>query len=212
VPRPLDGATLRRAARDLASRDPVLGRLHAAQGTPPLWARQPSFGSLVHIILEQQVSLGSARAAHDRLRAACGGRVTPAALARLDDATLRAIGFSRQKAGYARDLALAVGTGRLPLSALTGTPDQAVRDALMAQRGIGPWTADIYLVMALRRPDVWPRGDLALRASIRDAWRLAGSPDDDEAATMADAWRPWRSVAARMLWQGYLVSRSRPLR
>jgi DNA-3-methyladenine glycosylase II len=158
------------------------------------------------------VSLASARAAHDRLRLACGGRITPAALARLDDATLRAVGFSRQKAGYARELGVAVASGRLSLPAVAGAPDDEARTMLIGQRGIGRWSADIYLLMALRRPDVWPEGDIALLAAIGEAWSLSARPSDDEARERAEAWRPWRSVAARMLWQAYLVSRSRPLR
>jgi DNA-3-methyladenine glycosylase II len=168
--------------------------------------------TLVHIILEQQVSLASARAAHDRLRVACGGRITPGAFARLDDATLRTVGFSRQKAGYARELGAALAAGRLSLAGIAAAPDEPARATLLAQRGIGRWSADIYLLMALRRPDVWPEGDIALQAALRDAWSLSARPTDDEARRMSEAWRPWRSVAARMLWQAYLISRGRPLR
>jgi DNA-3-methyladenine glycosylase II len=208
----LDGTALRLAARELAARDPRLGRLLRAHGTPPLWARPPGLASLVRIILEQQVSLGSARAAFERLRAATGGRITPRAFLRLDDAALRAAGFSRQKSGYARDLARAIVDGTLDLGALAALPDDEARRVLMAQRGIGRWSADIYLLMALRRPDVWPTGDLALLAAMETALELPQRPGDEDALRLAEAWRPWRAVAARMLWTAYLASRGRPLR
>src|SRR5262245_43324250 len=158
--RPLTVRTLRRAARSLAEADPQLGASVERYGPPPLWSREPSYATLVHLILEQQVSLASAQAAFDRLRAALGGSVEPAALLRLSDAELRAVGFSRQKMGYARTLASAMLDG-FELPALTGMPDDEVRQALSAMPGIGPWTADIYLTMCLLRPDVWPHGDLA---------------------------------------------------
>ena len=163
----------------------------------------------MHIILEQQVSLASALAAYNRLKAACGARVTPARLLALTDEQMLQIGFSRQKAGYARELARAVAARRFKPGRLTALADEAVREALVAHKGIGPWTADIYLLMVLLRPDVWPHGDLALATAVQSARRLATRPSYDELAVMALDWKPWRAVAARMLWHYYLSAQPR---
>jgi DNA-3-methyladenine glycosylase II len=177
-------------------------------GSPPLWAREASYATLVHLILEQQVSLASAQAAFDRLVVALGS-VTPAGVLGLDDLQMRAVGFSRQKAGYARDLAHAL-DGGFDLATLSALTDDEVRVALTQHRGIGRWTADIYLTMCLLRPDVWPRGDLALRTAAAE---LTGSakPSDIELAERAESWRPFRAVAARILWHDYLRRRGLPV-
>jgi DNA-3-methyladenine glycosylase II len=208
--RPLTVRTLRAAARSLADADPQLGASVERYGPPPLWSREPTYATLVHLILEQQVSLASAQAAFDRLRAALGGSIEPAALLRLSDAELRAIGFSRQKAGYARTLANATLDG-FDLAALDAMPDDEVRKALIAMPGIGPWTADIYLTMCLLRPDVWPHGDLALATSARDLLALDERPTFVELGAMAERWRPYRAVAARILWHDYLQRRGLPV-
>jgi DNA-3-methyladenine glycosylase II len=163
----------------------------------------------VLLVLEQQVSLASARAAFDRLVEAVGAP-TPDAVLALDDATLRAIGFSRQKAGYTRDLAQAVLQGSLDFEALAALPDDDVRAALTGLRGIGPWTADVYLTMALRRPDAFPHGDLALLVSAQRVKRLGARPTPLELEQLAEAWRPHRATAARILWHAYLSERSQP--
>lgn len=168
-----------------------------------MWAREPGFPTLVHIILEQQVSLASARAAYDRLLAVVSP-LTPGRFLELDDARLRAIGFSRQKTAYGRYLAQALLNGQLDLDALGAMDDAAVRSALTQIKGIGPWTADIYLLMALRRPDVWPSGDLALAAAVQSIKGLAARPVPDELQALGENWRPWRAVAARLLWHHYL--------
>lgn len=191
------------ALQDLASKDAGLGRLLARLGPPPLWSRTPGFATLVHIILEQQVSLASARAAFERLGAALG-EITPAGLLTLDDAALKTIGFSRQKSAYARGLAQALLSGQLDLDALTRLPDDAARQALLALKGIGPWSADIYLLMALRRPDIWPGGDLALAVAVQHLRRLPARPAPAELEHLSQDWRPWRAVAARLLWHSYL--------
>ncbi|MBL8058967.1 MAG: DNA-3-methyladenine glycosylase 2 family protein [Anaerolineales bacterium] len=205
----LDEAGLARGVRALARRDPDLARLARQHGPPPLWARAPGFPTLIYIILEQQVSLASARAAFERLTAAGRGAVTPRRLLRFDDAELKAIGFSRQKAGYARALATAILTGAFDLEALPGLDDPAARAELIRQKGIGPWTADIYLLMALGRPDVWPHGDLALAVAVQEVKGLAQRPTYAALTEMSAAWRPWRAVAARMFWQHYLRQRGR---
>jgi DNA-3-methyladenine glycosylase II len=205
--RSLTERSLLLAVRALAANDPALGRSIERFGPPPLWARDPSFATLVHLILEQQVSLASALAAFDRLRIATGD-VTPAAFLTLDDRTLRAIGFSRQKAGYARDLAIALMDG-FDLETLERLTDDEVRRSLMGLRGIGRWTADVYLTMCLLRPDVWPHGDQALATG---AMELLGSPERptfDQLEALSERWRPYRAVAARIIWHHYLGLRGR---
>jgi DNA-3-methyladenine glycosylase II len=203
---PLDAVALAGALADLTGRDPQLARLVADYGPPPLWERKPGFPTLIHIILEQQVSLASARAAYDKLLAAAGP-LTPQRFLELDDAEMKAVGFSRQKALYGRELARAILAGQLDLARLRTLDDEAARAALTRVKGIGRWTADIYLLMALRRPDVWPVGDLALASATRRAMRLAVTPNPSEMEAIGAAWRPWRAVAARLLWHYYLSSR-----
>jgi DNA-3-methyladenine glycosylase II len=202
-------AGIRRAAGHLAATDPSLGASVARYGPPPLWAREPTFATLVHLILEQQVSLASAQAAFDKLAAALGGPVTPSPFLALGDGELRAIGFSRQKAGYARGLAVAALDG-LDLAGLDALPDDEVRSALTSLKGIGRWTADVYLTMCLCRPDVWPHGDLALATSAQAVLALEARPTFDELAGIAERWHPYRAVAARILWQDYLRVRGLP--
>ena len=191
--------------RDLAARDSDLAAVIDRHGSPPLWGRPPGFATLVRIILEQQVSLASARAVYGRLHSAVG-RVTPHVVAATTDERLRRAGLTRQKAAYCRSLALAIVERRLDLSALAHQDDAAVETALQEHPGIGPWTTDIYLLMALRRPDVWPRGDLALAKAAQRVKGLRSLPDSRQLAAMAQTWAPWRAVAARILWHEYLSS------
>lgn len=199
----LDEATLAQAARLLAGVDPDLMRIFERLGPPPLWAREEGFPTLVYIILEQQVSLASARAAYQRLLPAADP-LTPESFLRLDDAELKSIGFSRQKTSYGRNLAQAILQGELDLAALSSMEDADARAELLKIKGIGPWTADIYLLMALLRPDVWSKEDLALAVALQRVKRLATRPTPDEMEALSLGWRPWRAVAARMLWQDYL--------
>lgn len=201
-PRPLTERGLARAVGVLTGVDPDLARVVECFGRPPLWGRAADFATLIHIILEQQVSLASARAAFDRLAAAAP--VTPENFLRFDDAALLTIGFSRQKAAYGRGLARALASGELDLEALDTLDNDQARAALVALNGIGPWTADIYLLLALRRPDVWPVGDLALVLALQEVKGLAQRPTPAEMEAIAEAWRPWRAVAARVLWHYYL--------
>jgi DNA-3-methyladenine glycosylase II len=193
--------------RELCRTDPVLAASVARYGPPPLWPREPGFSTLVHIVLEQQVSLASAQAAFDRLGAAIG-EVTPERFLTLGDDELRTIGFSRQKAGYVRRLAEEL-DGGLSLEGLERLPDEAARGALIALHGVGPWTADIYLLMVLRRPDVWPHGDQALATAAREVLGLGAQPTFTELAAVAERWRPHRASAARILWHDYLSARGR---
>ncbi len=198
----LTRASLSSACRLLADRDANLRSVLNRHGTPPLWDREPGFATLVQIILEQQVSLASARACFEKLQSRLG-EVSPAGVLELNDAELKAIGFSRQKTAYARHLAEAVLEGRIDLDAIAGLPDAEAKAELQRLKGVGEWTSDIYLLMALLRPDVMPRGDIALHA----AWhRISAEPKPaaDEFLAIAERWRPFRSVAARLLWHYYL--------
>lgn len=194
----------------LASSDSRLGRLYAANGAPPLWGRESGFPTLVKIVLEQQVSLDSAAAAFGNLHAALG-TVDPAGFLELDDAQLKTVGFSRQKAGYCRGIATGILDGSIDLDELESLDDETAHHRLKAIRGIGPWTADVYLLFVLRRPDVWPTGDRALVVSMAESLPLDEIPSYEDADVMAAAWQPWRSVAARMLWHAYLLKRGRSL-
>lgn len=200
---PLSERTLAGAVADLAGRDPALARVVDQYGPPPLWAREPGFPTLLHIILEQQVSLASARAAFNRLLAAAGS-LTPERFLAFGDAELKAIGFSRQKTAYGRLLSEAILRGELNLAAVAELDDLAALSTLTGIKGIGPWTAHIYLLMALGRPDVWPAGDRALAVAAQGALGLAAPPDAVQLTTLGEQWRPWRAVAARILWHFYL--------
>lgn len=190
----------------LSQQDPHLAQVLHLYGPPPLWAREPGFATLVHIILEQQVSLASARATLERLKATIP--LTPQHFLGLEDSTLRSIGFSRQKAAYVRNLAQAVLHG-FDLDELPRLDDPEARARLVGLKGIGHWTADIYLLMALGRPDVWPAGDLGLQLAYQELKGLAARPGAGELEEVARPWRPWRAVAARMLWHYYLSKRKR---
>jgi DNA-3-methyladenine glycosylase II len=204
----LTETTLLHAVEHLSQTDPDLAQIVARFGPPPLWAREPGFPTLVLMILEQQVSLASARAAYDRLAAAVG-EITPASVLQLDDATLRTIGFSRQKTAYTRHLAVAIEEGRFDPQALGPMDDDEVRRALVALKGIGPWTAEVYLLMALGRPDAWPHYDLGLIVAAQEIKALPQRPSPQELESLAEPWRPYRAVAARILWHHYLSTRAR---
>jgi len=208
VREPLTEAGLAAAVTELGARDADLAGIVARHGPPPLWDREPGFPTLLHIVLEQQVSLASARAAFDRLRAAADP-LEPSRFLELTDTELLSIGFSRQKARYGRALAAAIETGALDLDGLVALDDDGVHAALQAIPGIGPWTSTIYLLMVLGRPDVWPVGDIALAESVGEVKGLGRRPGAVEMADLGEAWRPWRSVAARLFWHDYLARRGR---
>ena len=192
------------AVAQVCRKDPDLAAVVARFGVPPLWDRPPGFASLMLIILEQQVSLSSARAAFHKLLKAAGNDLTPEKFLGFTDRKLKEIGFSRQKTAYGRGLAQAVWHQDFDLKRLETLDDGAVRKKLLQLKGIGPWTADIYLVMALLRPDVWPQGDLALAKAVQEVKNLSYRPDNKTLAKMADQWKPYRSVAARIVWFHYL--------
>jgi DNA-3-methyladenine glycosylase II len=197
---------MRQGVAELCRRDPDLARIVLRHGPPPMWARAPGFATLVRIILEQQVSLSSARAAFRRLQSGTG-RVCASRLVRFPPERIATFGITRQKASFLHGLALAVTSGELPLRGLAEYDDPAARSALIRTKGIGPWTADIYLIMALRRPDVWPVGDLALVKSLRRVKRLRDDPPLETVRRLTEPWSPWRAVAARILWHAYLSER-----
>jgi DNA-3-methyladenine glycosylase II len=204
----IDESVLARAVDELARRDEDLAAVVERYGPPPLWAREPGFETLARLILEQQVSLDSGRAAHARLVAVVRS-VNPRSVLEAGAAGLRAAGLTRQKTRYLLGLADAIASGGLALERLEGMSDASARNALLAITGVGPWTAECYLLFGLRRPDAWPSGDVALAASVRDVKRLAGHLDRIELDRISDAWRPWRGVAARLLWHAYLSKRGR---
>jgi DNA-3-methyladenine glycosylase II len=187
----------------LARIDPDLAGVVAQIGPPPLWSREPGFATLIYIILEQQVSLASARAAYNRLIEQ-NSPLTPEVFLTLDDVTLKTIGFSRQKTAYGRYLAQALLDGKLNLTGLGDLTDDAVRVELIKIKGIGHWTAEIYLMEALLRPDVWPKGDLALALAVKRVKHLLTTPNPIELEAIGEAYRPWRAVAARLFWHHYL--------
>lgn len=204
----LDETSFAAAAEALCGTDAGLAAIVERHGLPSFWAREPGLETLVLLILEQQVSIASARAAYDRLASRLGG-LTARGLLRSSDAELRADGFSRQKARYVRALATAVEDGSLDLRALELLDDEGARLALVALPGIGPWTADVYLLSALRRPDVWPVGDIALQEGARRVRGLEARPGPVELEAIGEAWRPHRASAARLLWHLYLSERVR---
>src|SRR5467141_2203735 len=196
----------REGVRVLEKRDAHMADVVRNFGPPPLWVREPGFPTLVYIVLEQQVSLSSAKAAFDRLKDAVRP-LTPARFLKLTDSELLRIGFSRQKTLYTRLLAESLSRHYFDLGDLHDLEDDAVRKMLTTFKGIGKWTADIYLLSALRRPDIWPTGDLALATAVHEVKRLRQRPSPERLEKMSAPWRPWRAVAARLFWHHYLSKR-----
>ncbi len=202
----LDEPKLIWACNDLASRDADLAQILERHGYPPFWSREPGFATLLHIILEQQVSLASARTAFEKLRDRLG-EVTPAAFLSLSDEELKACFFSRQKTRYGRALSEAVVSGNLDLKRLTQQPEAVVQAALTRLPGIGTWTADIYLMFALHHPDLFPLGDLAAVNALKSLKRLPRDTPRQVLAELAETYRPHRSAATFLLWHFYLCER-----
>jgi DNA-3-methyladenine glycosylase II len=202
----LDENVFLSAVRELTTRDTDLAQIISTHGTPPLWVREPGFPTLVYIILEQQVSLASARAAFERLKAATNP-LTPKRFLKLTDAELLRIGFSRQKTLYTRLFAESLARHYFDLRDLHELRDDAARKMLIAFKGIGGWTADIYLLSALRRPDIWPTGDLALATAVQEVKCLRRRPSPERLEKLSHPWRPYRAVAARLFWHAYLCKR-----
>jgi DNA-3-methyladenine glycosylase II len=201
--RPLTQKTLALAARELAARDRLLANIHATYGDPPLWQRASGFRTLVHIILEQQVSLSSARSMLLRLETAVQP-FTPERFLEVGDEHLRRLGVTRQKSAYVLHLSDEIVRGELNFRRLARLSNDEALVTLTRIKGIGLWSANIYLLMAMRRADIWPAGDLALAVAIHELKNLKKRPSPEELEAFAERWRPHRAVAARMLWQYYL--------
>ena len=202
----LDRAAIERGGALLGERDRIFADIRADCGPPPLWQRPQTLRTLVHIVLEQKVSLASALAVMQRVDALCP-RFDPTSFLAVPEPALREAGISARKVGYCRALAEALADGSLSLTALRRLDDAAVIERLTAVRGIGPWTAGVYLTMALVRQDAWPSGDRALAVGVAERWSLDAVPDYPTLDRMAEGWRPWRGVASRLIWHAYLERR-----
>jgi len=183
-----------------------MSRIHAISGAPPLRRRPAGFKGLARVITAQQLSVASAAAIWERLEA----RVqpfSPASFLAVPERDLRRAGLSRVKIDTLRGLAAAIAGGSLDLDELTHAPEEEIHAKLTALKGIGPWTADVYILFCLARADAWSPGDLALQYAVRDALALDARPSLNEMVEIAEAWRPWRGVAARLLWAYYGLRR-----
>ncbi len=188
--------------------EPIFAAILAEAGPPRFRRRRNGFATLLHIILEQQVSIDAAAAMHRRLSAACQP-LSPERFLAMDDAILRACGFSRQKMGYARGLAEKVFAGAFDFTQLAEADDMTAEATLRSLKGIGRWSAEVYLIFALGRADIWPANDLGLQIAVRDQLALASRPAEPQLRDLGEAWRPWRTVAACLFWQSYLHKRKR---
>ncbi|MPZ51453.1 MAG: DNA-3-methyladenine glycosylase 2 family protein [Acidimicrobiia bacterium] len=196
-------------AVELLTRDDAdLASVVANHGIPEMWGRPPGFPSLVLFILEQQVSLASGKAVFERLRRGLG-EMTPEAVLAGGPAKIRDAGVTRQKTTYLLELSEALLAGRFDLAALTHVDDSTARSRLLELNGVGPWTADVYLLSCLRRPDMWPVGDRALQVGVGELLGLANPPDSVQLEAIGERWRPLRAVAARLIWHNYLRERGR---
>ncbi|MEA2206133.1 MAG: DNA-3-methyladenine glycosylase [Blastocatellia bacterium] len=205
---PLTPELISVAAQYLAREDPHFDLILKQHGPPPLWARRTGFATLIRIILEQQVSLVSAASMYRRLTSNVIP-FTPHRFVELGEAYLRSLGLTRQKSAYCVHLARSIIDGQLNLRRIRTLNDLEAREELMRINGIGTWSADVYLLMALRRPDIWPSGDVALITAVTSLKALKARPNPEQLLKLAEPWRPFRAVAARMLWQYYLARRSR---
>jgi len=187
----------------LAATDTDLQAIIAAYGYPPFWSRPNTFETLVHVILEQQVSLASALSALNKLKERLG-EVTPARLLLLTDEEMRACYCSRQKTVYIRYLAEALLSGQLKLDKLENMPDEEVRVKLTSLKGIGNWTTDIYLIFVLKHPDVFPIGDLAAVNALKRVKDLPADTTRENVLEVASQWQPYRTIATMLLWHYYL--------
>ena len=202
---PLTEETFKLGLQELAIRDEDFAGILKKWGNPPRWEENPGFSGLVRTILGQQVSVGSASATMKRL---CEAVVplTPENLLKLDDTQLKACGISRQKIVYIRELAIAIFRNELDLQELAFADDITIRNQLKSIKGIGDWTVEIYLLMCLQRPDAFPKSDLGIILAYQKLKKLETRPTPDHLEIIAENWRPWRAIAARILWHFYLKS------
>ena len=190
----------------LSKKDLHLRKIVRQYGYPPMWTRPANFQTLILIILEQQVSLASAKAAFLMLKEKLG-TITPGKLLQLTDAELKACYFSRQKILYARHLATAIVSKQLNLEKLSLLPDEKIREELKRIKGIGDWTVDIYLLFALQRTDIFPTGDLAMMNAFKEIKQLEKQVSKEEVIVLSQNWKPHRSVATMILWHYYIQKR-----
>jgi DNA-3-methyladenine glycosylase II len=190
----------------LAKKDKHLWHIISQYGYPPMWTRTASFQTLIHIILEQQVSLASARAALNKLKEKIG-LITPKKLLSLTDAELRSCYFSRQKTVYAKCLAEAIITKQIDLKKLSVLEDAVIRQQLKNIKGIGDWTVDVFLLFALQRADIFPLGDLAMVNALKEVKQLPKETSQEKLLLLAENWRPHRSMATMLLWHHYIQKR-----
>jgi DNA-3-methyladenine glycosylase II len=202
-----DNSNFKRICDELANKDRELNGIIQQHGYPPMWTRPASFQTLVLTILEQQVSLASAYAAFKKLKQKIGF-VTPDKILALTDEELRACYFSRQKIIYAKELAKAIKKKQLSLKQLSLADELTIRNELKKIKGIGDWTADVYLMHALQRTDLFPLGDIALVNSLKEIKQLSHSITKDEMLAVAEPWRPYRTIAAMILWHAYIKKRN----
>jgi DNA-3-methyladenine glycosylase II len=204
----LNNQKLLEAVKYLSKEDEDLAALYEADGVPPLWARRPGFTTLIKIILEQQVSLASGKAVYKKLERNIKP-FTPIRFGELGIEYLKSLGVTRQKSSYCINIAIAILNDKLDLKSLNNLNDDDAKEMLTWIKGIGSWTADIYLLMALRRSNIWPSGDIALASSMRKIKRLRTYPTNEKQIKIAEKWQPYRSVAARMFWQNYLNNKTK---
>jgi DNA-3-methyladenine glycosylase II len=200
---PLDTARLRAALDDLAARDPDVARALPLTGYPEARVRDPGFPTLLRVVAAQQLSTLAAAAIWRKLDAVLAGEVTPARVLALDDAALRACGFSGRKVEYAKGLAGAVASGAVSLDALAGLDEEAAIGAIVALRGFGRWSAECYLLFALGRADVFPADDLGLQIGFQRLKRLPERPSGKALRALVEPWRPFRGAGAVFLWHYY---------
>jgi DNA-3-methyladenine glycosylase II len=203
TPHPLSEGALRRGIDRLAEVDRDLARALERVGYPAPRQREPGFATLLRIMVAQQLSTRSAAAIWGRLEAACGDAVTAARFLALDEAAFKAIGFSRQKMAYGRALAEALARGELDLEALASLPEEDAIAAVSALRGFGRWSAEIYLLFALGRADIFPADDLGLQVGMQRLKRLKARPNRKAMDQLAEHWRPLRGCGAIFLWHYY---------
>jgi DNA-3-methyladenine glycosylase II len=199
-------ATGIRGLKALVDKDAAMARAFQLAGQPPSRRRPPGFASLLRIIVNQQVSTHAGRAIWRRLEVGLG-EVTPERVLTASPRKLKSLGLSRAKTRYARALAGQVASTALDIDSLAGLDDDGIRAILTKVPGVGPWTAEIYMMFALGRPDVWPAGDLALAEAAKRLLDLKSRPTPGEMAEIGEIWRPWRTAAAVMLWHYYAHAR-----
>ncbi len=191
----------------LSKKDKHLKGIIQEHGYPPMWTRKQGFETLILTILEQQVSLAAAFAAYKKLKAKIGA-VTPEKILAMSNEELRECYFTRQKQVYAKELAIAVTSKKLQFKKFPSMTDEDIRTQLTSIKGIGNWTTDVYLMHALQRTDLFPLGDIALVNSLKETKKLDPHITKDEMLAIAEPWRPYRTIAAMILWHAYIKKRN----